>query len=177
MATLQELKNQIDAANELGVTNITKKGGTISSDATTAEIMAEIDNLPSGGGSAPTVVNEITWDGDTTGLESVTVEGGEPITLYKVSDSVLPYAGTISSPLIGYTTTYSDGTTVPAQDNEFAYFDFYLRVGGSVDAVCAFFNNYENVSAGEGVLVPSVGTWLKKDGNNYVSKVSVFTGN
>ena len=129
----------------------------------------------SGGGAAPTVVDEITWDGDTTGLESATITlGHDPVTVYKVSDSVLPYALT-SSPIIGYTINYSDGTSSGPEDNDIAAFDFFLTVGGSYDVVCAFFTGYENQMLG-GDLVPSVGTWLKKNGGTYVSGVSVYTG-
>ena len=83
MTTLQELKNQIDAANELGVTNITKKGGTISSDATTADIMAEIDNLPSGGGGVQYAELPITWNGDTTDRATFALPVLDGMNLYR----------------------------------------------------------------------------------------------
>lgn len=174
MATLTDIRTQVTAVNATGRTNLAAKGVTVAQDADTATIMSAIATIPSGG-AAPTVVDEITWDGDTTGLESATITlGHDPVTVYKVSDSVLPYALT-SSPIIGYTINYSDGTSSGPEDNDIAAFDFFLTVGGSYDVVCAFFTGYENQMLG-GDLVPSVGTWLKKNGGTYVSGVSVYTG-
>ena len=52
---------------------------------------AETGTFPGGGGggAAPTVTTEITWDGNTEGLDTFLVEGALPF--YKVSDGILPF--------------------------------------------------------------------------------------
>ena len=178
--TLQELKSQISAANQLGVTNITKKGGTISSDATTAEIMAEIDNLPSGGGAAPTVVTEITWDGDTTGLESydVMVDGEVAFTLYRVKENeVLPVLWTIDSSYTGCSTvpivaTIGEDTNV---EPEAIYIGNYAIFGSfKPESIffCAMCDNAQ-LDIEELVLsVPHAGTWCTNMEGTYISKLT-----
>lgn len=172
--TLQELKNQIDAANELGVTNITKKGGTISSDATTAEIMAEIDNLPSGGGATtpdfctePPLLAE-GWNGDTTGLESVELAAqGGTYTYYKVSDKVIPFYYSGAS-LLTYTCV--DQNNEEYSPNAIVSVDGYLILAGAV--ISAYYDNYTSALWDNTMIAPSSGTWFRKDETRYIKNIS-----
>jgi hypothetical protein len=125
----------------------------------------------SGGGAAPTVVNEITWDGSTEGLEShtATIEG-EEMTFYKVSDSVLPYGIMDGGDFYEYTTVAQDDDTTTGV--KWGAFDGYVVVTGTFDVVSAYLNNSVCAVFG-GVIVPSVGTWIKKDGGDYVKSVTV----
>ena len=52
MATIQQLKTQIQNANTLGRTNLSEKGVELPETATTYEIMQGIGNISSGGGGA-----------------------------------------------------------------------------------------------------------------------------
>ena len=51
MASIQEIKNQIQTANAIGRENLAKKGVEIAENATTAEIMKGIKNIVAGGAS------------------------------------------------------------------------------------------------------------------------------
>lgn len=174
--TLQELKSQITAANELGVTNITKKGGTIASDATTAEIMAEIDNLPSGGGSAPTVSSEITLDGDITTKESYEIDltplGGGTATIYKISDDVLPFGYSDGSELFDYTCIDKDDQS---HTPKVLGLEGYVIIGGGFDVISAYFDNYQPTIVPV-VLAPSVGTWVLYDDGDYYKSITATPG-
>ena len=63
MATIKEVKEQIQNANALGRANLTEKGVAISADATTYEIMKAISEIVSGGGSQYT---SIVYNKDNT---------------------------------------------------------------------------------------------------------------
>ena len=52
MATIRELKTQIENANALGRTNLSEKGVTVEETATTYEIMRKISEIVGGGGGA-----------------------------------------------------------------------------------------------------------------------------
>lgn len=132
-----------------------------------------IDKLPSGGGSAPTVVTEITWDGDTEGLESATVTiEGDTYTFYKVSDSVLPYGVFDGTDFYEYATVDQDDGS--HTNLKWGAFDGYVAVAGTFDVISAYFDNSEASILG-GVLVPSVGTWFKKDNGEYCKSVTATT--
>lgn len=134
---------------------------------------AETGTFPGGGGggAAPTVTTEITWDGNTEGLESytVTLPESEPVTLYKVSDSVLPYAYMDDASFYEYDEVDQDD-----QHNDLKKyaFDGYVMIGAAADVVSAYYDNHESAILGA-VLVPSVGTWIKKDGTDYIKSVTV----
>lgn len=169
MATLTDIRTQVTAVNATGRTNLAAKGVTVAQDADTATIMSAIATIPSGG-AAPTVANSITWNGDTTGLDSheFTPPGGEPITLYKVSNSVLPYGVLDGTGAYSYSVTdQSDVTTSP----KLYAFDGYVALGATFDVVSAYFDNFES-AVFDDVLVPSVGTWIKKDDGNYIKSVT-----
>ncbi len=71
MATLKQLKTQVENANALGVENLTVQGVEISSEATTHDIMLKIAEIVSGGGTeyeSITLENEDFQDGDTITL-------------------------------------------------------------------------------------------------------------
>ena len=170
MATLTDIRTQVTAVNATGRTNLAAKGVTVAQDVDTATIMGAIATIPSGG-AAPTVVTEITWDGSTEGLEShtVTIEG-EEMTFYKVSDSVLPYGIMDGGDFYEYTTVAQDDDTTTGV--KWGAFDGYVVVTGTFDVVSAYLNNSVCAVSG-GVIVPSVGTWIKKDGGDYVKRVTV----
>lgn len=51
MATVQQIKDAINNANAVGITNLTGKGVSVSDTATTYEIMSKIADIPSDGAS------------------------------------------------------------------------------------------------------------------------------
>lgn len=63
MATIKEVKTQIQNANALGIANLTEKGVDISADATTYDIMTAIAEVVGGGGIEYT---DITYNEDNT---------------------------------------------------------------------------------------------------------------
>lgn len=143
--------------------------------ATLVDAVADfIDNLPGGGATAPTISKEITWDGNTEGLEShtVTLPGDEPVTvtMYKVSDSVLPYGFFDSAN--GYTYEGTDQSDEAYTDPKVYAFDGYVALGGAFDVISAYFDNFVSEAFGDEVLVPSVGTWFKKDGTEYLKSIT-----
>jgi hypothetical protein len=125
----------------------------------------------SGGGSAPTVVTEITWDGNTEGLDSheVNFGGGATRTYYKVSDSVLPYAVFNGADNYAYTTVNQDDET---SEKTCMVFDGYVGVSDEYVVISAYLDNSESSIFG-GVVVPSVGTWFAKNGTDYIKSVTV----
>lgn len=165
MATLNELKTQITNANALGIEKITSKGGTVAQDADTVAIMGAIDSIPAGGGSTPTVVNSITWDGNTEGLESVILgQDGQGMdrVLYHVSDDVLPINMDI------------DGDTFECS-SEFRYTVTTVESGVATDAA----RSGAVVMKGEGVDIMSfygVDTCLCVFSPSSMGQIAVGTG-
>ena len=96
MANLKKIKEQVENANTLGITNLTEKGVTIAEDATTYEIMKGIEDvsrgsdytLPIGGDELGGVKNGgnvvINEDGTMTAPES-------EVTNEQVSSAVSEY--------------------------------------------------------------------------------------
>ena len=67
MATVQEVKQQIENANALGVSNLTDKGVEISADATTFDIMTAIAEISGGdSGSGGAEYTNIVYNDDNT---------------------------------------------------------------------------------------------------------------
>lgn len=127
-----------------------------------------IANLPIGG-TAPTVVNEITWDGTTEGKESV--EFAEELA-YKVSDDILPQSKTIAGDTIQDDFTYSlqseaEGEAASAPSNIMTANGvaiYGLEDRGAV--ICVEYAGAEIL----GTAFPSAGTWeLSIDGHHIAS--------
>lgn len=164
MATLTDIRTQVTAVNATGRTNLAAKGVTVAQDADTATIMGAIATIPSGG-AAPTIATEITWDGDTTGLESVTVTlGDDPATFYKVSDAVLPFGYVDGTELFSYTTKESDESV---HTPKAVGIDGYV-VLGTFAVVSALIPNF--VSEPLPFTFPSAGTWFNADNGDYYIK-------
>lgn len=133
---------------------------------------AETGTFPGGGGggAAPTIATEITWNGDTTELDSATVTiEGDTYTFYKVSDSVLPYGVFDGTDFYEYATVDQDDGS--HTNLKWGAFDGYVAVAGTFDVISAYFDNSVASVLG-GVLVPSVGTWFKKDNGEYCKSVT-----
>lgn len=136
---------------------------------TLVEAVADfIENLPSGGGAtAPTFAETITWDGDTTGLESEEVEFGDTkLTYYKVSESALPFMYTDDGAIQYTCLDENDDAITPT----IMAVDGFVVLGGA--AISAYYNGYTSGIL-EGAIVPSAGTWLMKDGTSYCKSVTV----
>lgn len=171
MATLNELKTQITNANALGREKITNKGGTVAQDADTVAIMGAIDSIPAGGGSAPTVVNEITWAG--TGDPVETVIG----TLYKITDSVLPYGvvldieSEIFSNQYTYSTDISSGAVnTPCDMVEFGNNAVMFGVSDNGAVICATATVV--LLEGTEITLPEVGTYGMKIDDKWLTRIT-----
>ena len=162
------------------IADVLKDGNTKEYDATVsgnqiADVIAQTAETGtfSGGGAAPTVVKEITWDGNTAGLEShiVTIEETD-YTFYKVSNSVLPYGVLDGSDGYSYETVdEGDETHTP----KLYVFDGYVALSGGsgvFGVISAYFNNFASEVFGDEVLVPSVGTWIMKEADAYTKSVT-----
>lgn len=185
----EELKNLFTAqgvtANGDTIADVLKSGFSQLNSATVdgnliADIIAqcaETGTFP-GGGAAPTYANEITWDGDTTGRESITITTDETeIVLYKISDNVLPAAFVSSGTTWGAAYTYaaendagsalnlttgvySNGAILCMDDDTESLF------------VCAYHAGAAVPSAEDpGAILPSAGTWVNV-GEHYIASVT-----
>jgi hypothetical protein len=136
----------------------------------------------SGGGAAPTVVNEITWDGNTEGLESAEVDlgSGTSETYYKVNDNVLPFQFVEGTNAYSYSCASDhDDTSTPST---IIRNDLFV---GSVDGgeqktynfVCAFYGNIDLSDLGGSGVVPSAGTWINVIDTHYIASITATPAN
>ena len=115
MATLQELKRQIENANALGIANLTEKGVNVSADATTYDIMQKIVDIVGGGNDSGGGIQytSVTFNDDDT-ISLVDSEGNTHAMSYAYENDKLK------------TITY-DGADVPVEYVE----ELLSKVGGT----------------------------------------------
>lgn len=145
---------------------------------------AETGTFPGGGGgAAPTVVNEITWDGDTAGLDTFLVDGEVPF--YKVSDGILPFGALIGGeggiePAYNYLVRDYTSTELRLDAglalNGIFYGSYKKGVGESAEEpymfLCAFADNVK-LQAGESeVTIPKAGTWFSLADDLYIASIT-----
>lgn len=132
----------------------------------------------SGGGSAPTVVNEITWDGTGDAVET------DMGMLYKIGDNVLvlPYDIMIDNRAKAYNSGYSydvevsDGATnVPVDTIMLGNNGFMVGVNDNGGIICAMATVIEVM--GSTLTLPSSGTYGVKIDGKWLTRITATPAN
>lgn len=117
----------------------------------------------------------LTWDGNTDGLETITLDASKGEAFYHVSDEVLTISDLASGGTLSAAS--SDGTQNTgswAQDDIISYDDGLIVAGALVISIPADNFSTEHIKInGEGVTFTKKGVWFLKTNDWYISSFQV----